>query len=271
MRISFAIWGIYSVSSTIWCARCLGQGLVITPVASASIRETLRMGCWSEHQTFGIADDPADLQAVQLEADGSVFDVTQQSKVIGRVTWGMTGRHNTENALAAILAAHHIGVKIKNSVEALCSFPGVKRRLEVLAEAGGVTVYDDFAHHPTAIQLTLEGLRKKVGDAKIWAFIEPRSNTMKMGVHELTLLASADHADRVYWANFTNYEWLNRQVAGLVESGARKHHLMTSAEQALDVVKGEPGPLHVVIMSNGGFSGLPAKMAAQVKAAANGK
>lgn len=219
------------------------------------------MGCWSEHQTFGMSGEPADLQAQAINDDGSIFEVLQQSKVAGRVAWGMTGRHNMLNGLAAILAAHHIGVQIKHAVEALCNFPGVKRRLELVMEANGVCVYDDFAHHPTAIELTLDGLRKKVGETPIWAFIEPRSNTMKMGVHEKTLLASAELADKVFWANFGEYEWLDRQVSEI----AGKHQIITRVEQALEAVRGVTGPLHIVIMSNGGFGGLPAKMAAQVK------
>ncbi|MBK8973325.1 MAG: UDP-N-acetylmuramate:L-alanyl-gamma-D-glutamyl-meso-diaminopimelate ligase [Hahellaceae bacterium] len=238
-----------------------GQGLVITPVDSPAIKETLRMGCWSEHQTFGLSGEAADLQAQMINEDGSIFEVLQQSRVAGRVAWSMTGRHNMLNGLAAILAAHHIGVQIKHAVEALCSFPGVKRRLELVMEANGVCVYDDFAHHPTAIELTLDGLRKKVGDAPIWAFIEPRSNTMKMGVHEKTLLASAALADKVFWANFGEYEWLDRQVADI----GGKHQIITQVEQALEAVRGMNGPLHIVIMSNGGFGGLPAKMAVQVK------
>ena len=249
-----------------------GQGLVITPAAPAAIRDTLRMGCWSEHQTFGLDDEPADLRAESVAADGSEFDVLQQSRVAGRVTWGLSGRHNIANALAAILAAHHIGVKIRTAVEALCTFPGVKRRMEVVAEAGGVTVYDDFAHHPTAIRTTLEGLRSKVGDTPIWAFIEPRSNTMKMGVHETTLLESAAAADRVFWANFADYEWLRRQVGAADGDGHNnKHALLTSVEEALQLVKDAQGPLHVVTMSNGGFAGLPAKLGALLKASAHAR
>lgn len=237
-----------------------GQGLIITPVHSEALKETLRMGCWSEHQTFELEEDAADLQAQLVEADGSVFRVFQQGVVMGEVRWQHSGAHNVRNALAAVLAARHIGVQLKHAVDALCDFPGVKRRLEKLAENKGVCLYDDFAHHPTAIATTLQGLRAKVGDEPIWACIEPRSNTMKMGVHEASLLESAALADRVFWADYAEYEWLARQL-GHADS---RHVHVTSPDAMEACLANLEGPLHIVLMSNGGFAGLPAKLRQQI-------
>ncbi len=232
-----------------------GQGLIIAPAEAETVKDTLRMGCWSEHQTFG-GSESADLSTELKQADGSHFAVKQFSEAVAEVRWDLTGDHNVNNGLAAILAARHIGVQIRHAADALCRFPGVKRRLEQIASHDGIVVYDDFAHHPTAIASTLAGLRARVGDAPIWACIEPRSNTMKMGVHADTLLQSAELADRVFWADFAGYDWLAEKLA----TAGERHVHMQSADKLEEALKQARGPLHIVLMSNGGFSGLPARL-----------
>ncbi len=157
----------------------------------------------------------ADWRAELLAEDGSRFHGGSPRTAGGYAEVGIkTGLHNVRNALAAIAAARHVGVTPDHAVAALCRFSGVKRRMELLADIDGVRVYDDFAHHPTAIATTLEGLRHKVGDETILALIEPRSNTMKQGVHQQTLLPSAAAADRVLWANLNGMDWLPELVDG---------------------------------------------------------
>jgi UDP-N-acetylmuramate: L-alanyl-gamma-D-glutamyl-meso-diaminopimelate ligase len=179
------------------------------------------------------------------------------------VKWTLTGKHNVENGMAAMLAARHVGVTLAHSAEALSCFKGVKRRMECIAninaEAGLVSIYDDFAHHPTAIKTTLEGLRRQVGKANIIALIEPRSNTMKMGVHAETLLASAEQADHVIWAELTPSKASNseRWLENKIQAANEKHELGKSVETLIEKTLSKlQGETHIVIMSNGGFSGM---------------
>ena len=154
------------------------------------------MGCWTPLEYF----DPemeAFWHITNSSADGSAFDVICDREVVGRVEWDLIGKHNQANALAAIAAARHAGVPPKIAVNSLCSFRNVKRRMELRGEVNGIRLYDDFAHHPTAIETTLEGLRAQVGDERIIAILEPRSNTMRMGVHRDTLAPALRDADRV--------------------------------------------------------------------------
>ncbi|OZG70786.1 UDP-N-acetylmuramate:L-alanyl-gamma-D-glutamyl-meso-diaminopimelate ligase [Hahella sp. CCB-MM4] len=232
------------------------QGVIISPKGVNAIEETLARGVWSPRVVYALNDPEADLSAQCLEPDGSRFSVHLKGEIVGTVEWNMTGLHNVQNALAALLAARHIGVKPQNGIQALNEFPGVKRRLEKLGESGGVVAYDDFAHHPTAIRTTLEGLRNRVGKTPIWAIIEPRSNTMKMGVHKDTLLDSAELADHVIWANFEHYDWLDQAVA----ANAGKHQVLHDVDAIEQVLSSVTGPAHIVLMSNGGFQGLPGRM-----------
>jgi len=237
------------------------QGCVISPKGVQTVEDTLDKGLWSPRAVYALDDLEADLSARCLSPDGSCFTVYLKGESQCDVEWNMTGLHNVQNALAALLAARHIGVKPQYAIAALNDFPGVKRRLETLAEADGVVAYDDFAHHPTAIVSTLEGLRHKVGSTPIYAVIEPRSNTMKMGVHKDTLLASAELADHVIWANFDHYEWLDQAVS---EAGD-KHKVMHNVDDIERALVGIGGPVHIVLMSNGGFQGLPVKLKRQLE------
>ncbi len=247
------------------------QGEIITPKAVPAIEQTLSRGLWSEHKVFSIKE-PADpdatmplsrketgagnIAAQPLSKDGSRFEVFLDGMSAGIVEWCMTGRHNIENGLAALLAARHIGIKPQYAIPYLSEFPGVKRRMEKLAEKGNVRIYDDFAHHPTAIATTLEGLRHRVGTETIYAVIEPRSNTMKLGFHQHTLVDSTRMADRVLWADFESYDWLQEALANAGEA----HRRFESAQELERFIESIEGPAHVVLMSNGGFAGLPEKL-----------
>lgn len=242
-------------------------GLIIAPKGVESLDQVLEKGCWSDVHT--IATEQGDWNYQLTSSDGSVFSV-QVDNENATVNWTMTGLHNVLNGVAAMAAARHVGVTAKVAAEALSQFGGVKRRLELLADiktlAGiaSVKVYDDFAHHPTAIETTLDGLRKQVGDDAVIALIEPRSNTMKMGVHQNSLLASAENGDLVIWANLASdgsMDWLNDMVAG----ASSTHQLGSSVEGIIDIVKQQltnkpSGKKHIVIMSNGGFSGIHQKL-----------
>jgi len=176
------------------------------------------------------------------------------------VQWELLGQHNVDNALMAIAAAHHAGVTLSDAIAALSSFKNVKRRMEikgaVTLAAGGkpVTVYDDFAHHPTAIATTIDGLRKKVGNARILAVLEPRSNTMKMGVHKDTLAQSWQAADAVYVYEPQGLDWSLKEAAA---NSPAPTTVFNDVEKIVNVLQSEvrPGD-HILIMSNGGFEGI---------------
>ena len=192
------------------------------------------------------------MAAKTITDDGLEFDVLLDSHKIATAKWSMLGQHNMDNALAAIAAARHVGVPAEYSIESLQSFKGIKRRMEVRGVVNGITVYDDFAHHPTAIQLTLDGLRKNVGDKKIIAIFEPRSNTMKMGVHKDTLAQSFTAADAVYIYQADSLDW---DLASELNSDLVQ--VFSSTQAIIDKVASEAkvGD-HILIMSNGGFEGI---------------
>ena len=247
------------------------QGLIIRPALDPHLDNALELGCWSKVQDTAIGSEvprTADWRAELLSEDGSRFMVIHHEQPVATLKWSLTGMHNVRNALSAIAAARHVGVTPDHAVAALCRFSGVKRRMELLADVDGVRVYDDFAHHPTAIATTLEGLRAQVGDEPIVALIEPRSNTMKQGVHQQTLLPSAACADRVLWANLNDMDWLPALVSEWQggPGNDRVHRVESTVdaliEQALDDL---PERCHIVIMSNGGFGGIHGKLVAELE------
>ncbi len=204
------------------------------------------------------------LSAEQLSADGSHFKVLENGVVKGIVTWNMTGQHSVANALATIAAAEHVGVSIETACEALSNFGGVKRRMELLGTVRGIEVYDDFAHHPTAIETTLDGARKRLAERKLWAIIEPRSNTMRMGSHKDGLAHSARLADEVIWYQPEGLDW---DLQPVIEAASNKAVVARSLEDIIQTVVSEAGEGDaVVIMSNGGFGGLHQKLIAALKA-----
>lgn len=234
-----------------------GEGLVIHPANETALARVIEMGCWTPVQTTGAGGQ---WQARLLAADGSCFEVSFDGKVEGVVDWGLTGQHNVANALAVLAAARHVGVVPALGIEALGQFINAKRRMEKVAEVGGVTIYDDFAHHPTAIATTLDGLRKRVGDEQIIAVIEPRSNSMKLGAHRDGLAESAQQANAVFWYAPPNLGW---DLAATVAGATNPTQVCDSLEAIIEGVKARVRPgTQVVIMSNGGFGGLHGKLAA---------
>ncbi|MDN3640840.1 UDP-N-acetylmuramate:L-alanyl-gamma-D-glutamyl-meso-diaminopimelate ligase [Simiduia curdlanivorans] len=243
-----------------------GNGRIISPALDQNLQRVLAMGCWSEQQSTGSEQVlEAHWQSTLLNEDGSHFSVSCAGVSAGAVNWCHTGAHNVSNALSAIAAAHHVGVRPETAVAALNEFSGVKRRMDLLAEVAGVKVYDDFAHHPTAIETTLAGLRAQVGEQPIIAVIEPRSNTMRMGVHKAVLAAAAQAADQVVWFQPAGADWALSDVA----AASTKPASVASDVDALvqQLVANRRAGSHIVIMSNGGFGGIHQKLVAQLNAA----
>ncbi len=237
-----------------------GEGLILSPAGDSNLQTVLDMGCWTPVESFGGEEG---WSRRLLSDDGSRFEVFWQGQSQGIVEWGLLGEHNVNNALAAIGAARHSGIPASQAIEALAQFENVKRRMEVRGEVNGITVYDDFAHHPTAIATTLDGLRKKVGDARILAVLEPRSNTMRMGVHKDTLLPSLAGADRTFIYTPEELGWtLPEDAPAAVTASCGFEELL---QRVLDEAR--PGD-HILVMSNGGFGGIHAKLLEGLKAAA---
>ncbi len=231
------------------------NGSIIIPANDPEIDDVISRGCWSEIQKIGVGGQ---WSASKLVEDGSVFDVVLNSEIVGRVEWDLIGDHNVNNALMAISAARHVGVTPELACEALHSFVNTKRRLEVKGEVNGITVYDDFAHHPTAIRLTLGGLRNKVGKDRILAVLEPRSATMKLGVHKSTLAGSLESADEVFMYQPDNIEWSIQEVADMC---SQPNFVSDDIDTLVDAIitrvqKGD----HILVMSNGGFGGIHQKL-----------
>ena len=223
------------------------SGKVLWSKDDEALSDVIAKGLWSESETLG-----NDWDYQLLKADGSQFNVLLNTQLQGVVNWQAIGEHNVKNAMMAIAAARHVGIAIEHSIAALGEFISPKRRMELKADINNIKVYDDFAHHPTAIQTTLAGLRAKVGNDKIIAVLEPRSNTMKMGVHQFTLLDSLRDADEVLLFEPENLSWSLKEQA---EKAGMQCFDFTIAiiETVLESI--EPNQ-HVLIMSNGGFNGL---------------
>jgi UDP-N-acetylmuramate: L-alanyl-gamma-D-glutamyl-meso-diaminopimelate ligase len=232
-----------------------GTGLIIHPTATPALDEVLVMGCWTSRESFGT---DGDWTAELLEPDGSRFLVRLRSDPVGEVRWKHSGMHNVQNGLAVLAAARHAGVPPEVAVAALGRFKGVKRRMELRGELNGIRVYDDFAHHPTAIATTLQGLRRKVGDQRILAVLEPRSNTMRLGIHNAELAASLDDADRVFLYTPPDLGW--DAAAVFAERGARVSVLdSVDAIVSQAAAESRPGD-QILVMSNGGFGGIHQKL-----------
>lgn len=220
---------------------------VIWPKEDDALSDVIARGLYSESETLG-----GDWDYTLLKADGSQFQVLLNNECQGVVKWQAIGEHNVKNAIMAIAGARHVGIAVEHSIAALGEFISPKRRMELKADINNIKVYDDFAHHPTAIQTTLAGLRAKVGDDKIIAILEPRSNTMKMGVHQFTLLDSLRDADEVLLFEPENLNWSLKEQAK--KAGMQ---CFASTTAIIDTVLESIQPnQHVLIMSNGGFNGL---------------
>ena len=262
-----------------------GRGRLIVNGEDRHLAEVLAMGCWTPVETFGLdasllppaaqheghgdrADQRAtaragfDWTARLLDDDGSAFVVVHAGRDVGEVRWDMLGRHNVMNGLAAVAAAHAVGVDVAAVLPALAGFRSVKRRMEVIGAHQGITIYDDFAHHPTAIATTLSGLRAKVGDARIVVAMEPRSNSMRLGAHAEALAPSLDGADVVVFLHRPELAWdAGKVVAGLRGEG----HAEADVDALIATLRGlvHAGD-HVVFMSNGGFDGAPRRFLAAI-------
>jgi UDP-N-acetylmuramate: L-alanyl-gamma-D-glutamyl-meso-diaminopimelate ligase len=228
-----------------------GNGLLIAPADDVPLQEVLQMGRWTPLETLGPGGQ---WQAELLHKDGSAFKVLLEGKDCGTVNWTLTGDHNVRNALASIAAARHAGVPAGIAIEALSKFENVKRRMELRGEVNGIRLYDDFAHHPTAIATTLNGLRRQTGKARIIAILEPRSNTMRMGIHAGSLPASLEKADQVLVFSPASLEWdANRIFAPMGEKAEIYGSTQEIVERtAADARSGDT----ILVMSNGGFEGI---------------
>jgi len=233
------------------------SGLIVANARDAALTRVLAMGCWSPVETFG---DEAGWMAGEPDAEGG-FELAWRGEAVGRVAWSQLGAHNRLNALAAVAAARHAGVAPAEAIAALSAFGGVKRRMEVRGRARGVTVYDDFAHHPSAIRATLDGLRQRVGGARILAVLEPRSNTMKLGVMKDALAPSLALADAVYVYD-AQLGW--DAAEALAPLGGRAHCVSNLDRLIEMLVEAAREGDHVVIMSNGGFGGLHGRLLQQL-------
>ncbi|WP_299873710.1 UDP-N-acetylmuramate:L-alanyl-gamma-D-glutamyl-meso-diaminopimelate ligase [uncultured Cocleimonas sp.] len=243
------------------------NGLIVLNDEEENISDVLEQGCWTPQEIFSAsAESLSEMNdgavkgwtAEYINSDGSEFKVLFDSKEQGIVNWSLLGKHNVANALAAIAASRHAGVPAKFAIEALSEFKGIKRRMELRGEVNGVRVYDDFAHHPTAIETTLKGLRQNVSNKKIIAILEPRSNTMQLGVHKLTLANSLEEADQVVLFQPENVDWNMHDVIDALGDKASLHSDIDQLIQSImpSVQSGD----HILVMSNGGFGGIHEKL-----------
>ncbi len=244
-----------------------GRGRLIVNGEDERLKEVLAMGCWTPVERFGLlqsgmSDTAFDWGARLLRDDGSTFAVLHNGQEIGHVAWSMLGNHNVLNGLAALAACHAIGVDLQTVMPSLSKFRSVKRRLELLGQAQGITVYDDFAHHPTAIATTLAGLRAKVGDARIVVAMEPRSNSMRLGAHADALAPSLDAADAVVFLHRQELSWDAGKVLAAIRGESRTAPTADSLIATLRALTREGD--HVVFMSNGGFDGAPRRFLAKL-------
>jgi len=233
------------------------SGRIVANAADSAIAKVLGLGCWTPVERF---NDPRGWQATPLNPDASRFEVTWAGASQGVASWTLMGEHNMQNALAAVAAVRHAGVPVTQALAALASFRNVKRRLEVRGTVNGITVYDDFAHHPTAIAATLAALRARVGKGRILAVLEPRSNTMKLGVHRDTLGPALAAADRVLLYRPADLGWdMAPMLAGLGDR-AQAHGSVQAIVEAL-AAEARAGD-HVLVMSNGGFENIHPRLLA---------
>ena len=240
------------------------RGRLIVNGEDARLAEVLAMGCWTPVERFGF-DPSLDWSARLIREDGSAFAVRHHGTEIGEVHWPMLGRHNVLNGLAALAACHAVGVDLATVLPALAAFRSVKRRLEVIGQHDGITVYDDFAHHPTAIHTTLEGLRARVGEAGMLVAMEPRSNSMRSGAHADALAPSLDIADVVVFLHRPELAWDAGRIVAAIRGDART---VPDADALIAALKTQARPGdHVVFMSNGGFDGAPRRFLAALTAA----
>jgi UDP-N-acetylmuramate: L-alanyl-gamma-D-glutamyl-meso-diaminopimelate ligase len=238
------------------------NGRLIVNGEDAALAEVLAMGCWTPVERFGL-DGDFDWSARLLADDGSAFEVLRKGECVGTVRWGLLGRHNVLNALAALAAAAAVGVEPATVIASLSAFVSVKRRLELLGVGRGVSVYDDFAHHPTAIRTTLEGLRARVGNARIVVALEPRSNSMRLGAHAAQIAPSLALADATVFLHRPELPW---DAAAVVKALRGEGETVPTVDALVSrLAKIVRDGDHLVFMSNGGFEGAPRRTLAALR------
>ncbi|MGI9325927.1 MAG: UDP-N-acetylmuramate:L-alanyl-gamma-D-glutamyl-meso-diaminopimelate ligase [Pseudomonadales bacterium] len=255
------------------------SGLIIAPSQSEAVNETLSQGCWTPVSRFGEhqkrqsmdSDNGEFWHADNSSADATTFDVCLGEENLGTLSWPLLGEHNKHNALAAIAAARHAGVPVAAGIAALAEFQGVTRRMDLIAQVNGVSVYDDFAHHPTAIRTTLQGLRKQVGNDEIIAVIEPRSHTMSLGTLRHELITCCAPADQVFWFRGENIKWDLSEVVSQCVVPAQQFDDLDKLVGALARLSGTERKRHIVIMSNGAFGGIYTKLPGALQSSASGQ
>ena len=235
-----------------------GDGLIVKNGDDENIEAVLEQGCWSQtaafHSSHDVNHKEDDWSIGRTSTDGKTFEVQLDGKVVAEVNWSLHGSINRMNALAAIAAAQHAGVPVEVSCEALKDFKGIKRRLEVLGVVNNITVYDDFAHHPTAIEETLTAMKEVQGDGKLFAVLEPRSNTMRMGIHKESLSDSWQQADEVCIYQPAGLDWNLDDVVSQTETPAT---IFSSTDQIIEhLLSAAKSNDHILIMSNGGFEAI---------------
>jgi len=235
-----------------------GDGLIVKNGEDANISDVIDMGCWSACASIHKDHDPShsddDWSIGETSDDGKDFEVLLDGKVVANVNWSLHGAHNRMNALAAIAAAQHAGVPVELSCEALSEFKGIKRRLEVRGGVNGITVYDDFAHHPTAIEETLTAMEEVRGEGKVFAILEPRSNTMRMGIHKDSLSKSLQGADEICLYQPAGLDWNLDDIVSASDTPAK---IFASTDELINhIVSQSTSGDHVLIMSNGGFEAI---------------
>ena len=238
-----------------------GNGRLIVNAHDDRLAEVLAMGCWTPVETFGIGR--GDWQASLIEADGSAFAVHRAGELIGQVRWPLLGHHSVMNALAALAAATAAGADPRKLLTAFATFQSVKRRMELVGEVNGVRVYDDFAHHPTAIATTLAGLRARVGDARILVALEPRSNSMRQGAHADALAPSLADADAVIFLHRAELAWDANQVTNALNG---RGSTVPTVDALIDALREQvKAGDQVIFMSNGGFEAAPRRFVERLR------
>ena len=239
-----------------------GDGRVIVPYKHEHIDAVLQRGCWSPITRYAISartGESIEFNAENLEPDGSAFDVVDLTQgKLGRVSWSMLGTHNVSNGLAALIASFHAGVSMKEAIELLSAFPGVKRRMEVIAQNNSTIIYSDFAHHPSAIAATLQGLRQHVGSDRVLAVIEPRTHTMSLGTQRTALKDCCLAADEAIWFQSPNIRWNLNEL--LIDAPIPTKVVADINDIVTELCVPKTQKTHVVVMSNGAFGGIYEKL-----------
>lgn len=238
-----------------------GTGRIISPASEQALERVLEKGCWSELEKSG---EQGDWQYHLDKADGSEFSIRLNEQWYGPIQWNLLGEHNVQNALMAIAAARHVGVAPDVALQGLTEFVNTKRRLELKGEVKGIKVFDDFAHHPTAIATTIAGLNHHMSSGRLLSVLEPRSNTMKMGHHQQTLAKSFSGSDRVFLFQPEGLNWSVEQLVADVECPTKVASNIDALVEEL-VQEAKPGD-HILVMSNGGFGGIHDKLLAALAA-----